>query len=39
MTDTKLDLEIVRLVAATREKIWRAWSDPDILKQWCAEPW
>ena len=40
MTDTKLDLEIVRLVAAPREKVWRAWSDPDILKQWwCPKPW
>ena len=40
MTDTKLDLEIVRFVAASREKVWRAWSDPDILKRWwCPKPW
>ena len=40
MTDTRLDLEIVRVVAAPRAKVWRAWSDPDILKQWwCPKPW
>jgi uncharacterized protein YndB with AHSA1/START domain len=40
MTDAKLDLEIVRLVAAPRAKVWRAWSDPNILKQWwCPKPW
>ena len=40
MTDAKLDLEIVRLVAAPRPKVWRAWSDPHILKQWwCPKPW
>jgi len=40
MTDAKLDLEIVRNVAAPRAKVWRAWSDPEILKQWwCPRPW
>jgi uncharacterized protein YndB with AHSA1/START domain len=40
MTETRLDLEIVRFVAAPRAKVWRAWSDPDILKQWwCPKPW
>lgn len=40
MTDTRLDLEIVRFVAAPRTKVWRAWSDPEILKQWwCPKPW
>ncbi len=40
MTNNSLDLEIVRLIAAPRAKIWRAWSDPDILKQWwCPKPW
>jgi uncharacterized protein YndB with AHSA1/START domain len=40
MTDAPLDLEIVRLVAAPRAKVWRAWSDPDIIKQWwCPRPW
>jgi len=40
MPDPKLDLEIVRFVAATRAKVWQAWSDPNILKQWwCPKPW
>ena len=40
MSDTKLDLEIVRFVAAPREKVWRAWSNPDTLRQWwCPKPW
>ena len=40
MNDAGLDLEIVRLVAAPREKVWRAWSDPEILKKWwCPRPW
>ena len=40
MTDDSLDLEIVRFVAAPPEKVWRAWSDPDILKEWwCPKPW
>lgn len=40
MTDGTLDLEIVRHVAAPRAKVWRAWSDPEILKQWwCPRPW
>ena len=40
MTDGKLDLEIVRVLKAPRAKLWRAWSDPDIIKQWwCPRPW
>lgn len=40
MTTGRLDLEIVRVVAAPRAKVWRAWSDPDILRQWwCPRPW
>jgi uncharacterized protein YndB with AHSA1/START domain len=40
MSDGKLDLEIVRVLAAPRAKIWRAWSDPNILKEWwCPKPW
>jgi uncharacterized protein YndB with AHSA1/START domain len=40
MTDTKLDLEIVRFIDAPRAKVWRAWSDPDIIKRWwCPKPW
>ena len=40
MTDSKLDLEITRVLKAPRAKVWRAWSDPEILKQWwCPRPW
>src|SRR5262249_13124532 len=40
MPDANLDLESVRIVAAPREKVWRAWSDPTILQQWwCPKPW
>jgi uncharacterized protein YndB with AHSA1/START domain len=40
MTDTRLDLEIVRVVNAPRAKVWRAWSDPANLRQWwCPRPW
>lgn len=36
----KLDLEIVRRLEAPRAKVWKAWSDPDILKEWwCPKPW
>jgi uncharacterized protein YndB with AHSA1/START domain len=34
------DLEISRLVAAPRAKVWRAWTDPEILARWwCPKPW
>ena len=40
MTDASLDLEISRFVNAPRRKVWQAWSDPEILKQWwCPKPW
>jgi len=40
MSKGKLDLEIVRVLAAPRAKLWRALSDPKILKEWwCARPW
>src|SRR3954462_6541031 len=40
MSKGRLDLEIVRLVAAPPAKVWRAWSDPEILKRWwCPQPW
>lgn len=40
MTEGKLDLEIVRHVAAPPAKVWRAWSDPDIVAMWwCPKPW
>lgn len=35
-----LDLTIERFVNAPRAKVWRAWSDPEILKLWwCPQPW
>jgi len=38
--DPKLDLEIVRVLRAPRALVWKAWSDPTLLKQWwCPRPW
>lgn len=34
------DLVISRLLRAPRAALWRAWSDPALLKQWwCPKPW
>ena len=34
------DLTISRVMKATREQLWKAWSDPDILAEWwCPKPW
>jgi uncharacterized protein YndB with AHSA1/START domain len=34
------DLTISRLVRAPRATLWRAWTDPELAKQWwCPKPW
>ena len=34
------DLVISRLVRAPRAKLWKAWADPNLLKEWwCPKPW
>jgi uncharacterized protein YndB with AHSA1/START domain len=34
------DLVITRLVRAPRAKVWRAWTEPALLKEWwCPKPW
>jgi uncharacterized protein YndB with AHSA1/START domain len=40
MSNQKLDLEISRVLAVPRAKLWQAWADPELLKQWwCPKPW
>jgi uncharacterized protein YbaA (DUF1428 family)/uncharacterized protein YndB with AHSA1/START domain len=34
------ELEITRLIPIAREKLWRCWTEPALLKQWfCPKPW
>ncbi|MDF3934500.1 SRPBCC family protein [Pseudomonas citronellolis] len=34
------DLIITRVLQAPRSALWRAWSEPELLKQWwCPKPW
>ncbi len=38
--DPQLDLVLEREVDVPREKVWEAWTTPDILMQWfCPRPW
>lgn len=35
-----LELSITRLMNAPRDKIFRAWTEPELMKQWfCPRPW
>lgn len=40
VTDTVGDreLRLTRLIGAPRQAVWRAWTDPALLKQWFAPP-
>ncbi|MGM9486961.1 SRPBCC family protein [Ideonella sp. YS5] len=38
--ESSQDLVISRLVRAPRAALWRAWTDPNLLKEWwCPQPW
>jgi uncharacterized protein YndB with AHSA1/START domain len=38
--DTNFELMITRIIDAPREKLFRAWTDPELMKQWFApKPW
>jgi uncharacterized protein YndB with AHSA1/START domain len=40
MTDTSRTLKITRHFDSPRAKVWRCWSEGDLLKQWyCPKPW
>ncbi len=40
MTDAENDLVLTRDLGAPRDKVWRCWVEPDLLKQWfCPKPW
>ena len=38
--DALLDLSFIRTVDVPRNLVWRAWTEPELLKQWfCPLPW
>ncbi|MDM0114082.1 SRPBCC family protein [Variovorax sp. J22R133] len=38
--DQQQDLVITRILRAPRAALWRAWTDPALLKEWwCPKPW
>ncbi|WEJ69838.1 SRPBCC family protein [Pseudomonas sp. PSE14] len=38
--DDSRDLIITRVLNAPRSALWRAWSEPELLRQWwCPKPW
>jgi len=38
--ETANDLVITRLLKAPRARLWQAWTDPALLKEWwCPKPW
>jgi len=40
MTEPAHQLVLDRILDAPREKLWRCWTDPALLKQWfCPRPW
>lgn len=39
-SDDSRDLVISRLLRAPRAALWRAWTEPDLLREWwCPRPW
>lgn len=40
MADTKTDLVLQRTLDAPCDKLWRCWTEPELLNQWfCPKPW
>jgi len=39
-TQPQLDLSFTRIIDVPRELVWRAWTEPELLKPWfCPLPW